>query len=121
MASGSYDCTIQLWNVKTWKPEVLYRGTDIVTNLIWMENGKLLCLGIYQQSNNHLNIQKRKLEHELQADRTTNWGIAYIVSQPILASGGGDKVIRIWYFRENHFKIQSERTYRSYSLCFVFI
>ena len=97
IASGSYDKTIQLWNVDTGEQKQKLEGhTSGVTTVAFSPDGRTLATGSWDTYVMVWNTETGKLLRTL--DRHTDGvrAVAFSPDSSILASAGYDRTIRLW-------------------------
>jgi len=97
IASGSYDNTIRLWDIKTGKlVKTFTRHNGYVNSVNFSPNGKFIVSGSSDSTVRLWNVETGKLVKTFEGD----WGIVYSVAfspdGKYIASGSDDDTIKLW-------------------------
>jgi hypothetical protein len=97
LASGSYDKTINLWNVKTGDLLRTLTGHEYrVSSVAISANGQTLVSGSVDDKINLWNVKTGDLLHTLTGDENFVYSVAFSPDGQTLASGSEDTTIRVW-------------------------
>ncbi|MBD3884895.1 serine/threonine protein kinase [Phormidium tenue FACHB-886] len=97
LASGSFDRTIRLWNLKTGRLlRVLSGHTDAVRAIALSTDGKLLASGSGDKTIKIWDLQTGKLLRTLAGHTGPVWSVALSPDSQTLVSGSYDGTIKIW-------------------------
>lgn len=96
LASGGKDGRIQFWDVATRTPKVMTQGKTSIQCLTFAPDGKRLAVGDEEGLLRILNVDDAQPEAVLKDHTGTVFCVAFNRKGDLLASGGNDKVIRLW-------------------------
>ncbi|HEY4259064.1 MAG TPA: WD40 repeat domain-containing protein [Schlesneria sp.] len=96
LASGSKDGRIQFWDMATRIPKVITQGKTAIQCLSFAPGGKRLAVGDEEGIVRILNVDDAHPEAILKDHAGTVFCVAFNRKGDLLASGGNDKVIRLW-------------------------
>ncbi|CAD8129370.1 unnamed protein product [Paramecium sonneborni] len=95
-ASGSYDQSILLWNVKTNQKAKLFGHTHHVYSVCFSPDGSTLASGSGDKSIRFWDIMTRQQKAKLDGHNSFVQSICFSPDGTALASGSDDKSIRLW-------------------------
>ena len=97
LASGSYDKTIKIWNLRTGKLlHILLGHAEAVQSVAFSPNGKLLASGSWDKTIKLWNLETGELLGTLSGHLDDVKAIAISPDGQTLASGSWDKTIKLW-------------------------
>ena len=97
LASGSWDETIKIWEVGSWKlVETLEGHSDSVYSVSFSPDGKLLASGSGDNTIKIWEVGSWKLVKTLEGHSYSVYSVSFSPDGKLLASGSGDKTIKIW-------------------------
>jgi WD40 repeat protein len=96
LASGGKDGRIQFWDVATRTPKAISQGKTAIQCLTFAPGGKLLAVGDEEGIVRILNVDDAQPQAVLTDHTGTVFCVAFNRKGDLLASGGNDKVIRLW-------------------------
>jgi WD40 repeat protein len=97
VASGSWDKTIKLWNVKTGNLLQTLKGhSSSVNSVAYSPDGQTLASGNGDKTIKLWNVKTGNLLQTLTGHSSSVSSVAYSPDGQTLASGSGDKTIKLW-------------------------
>jgi WD40 repeat protein len=96
LASGGKDSRIQFWDVATRTPKAMSQGKTAIRCLTFAPGGKQLAMGDEEGIVRILNVDDAQPQAVLTDHAGTVFCVAFNRKGDLLASGGNDKVIRLW-------------------------
>jgi WD40 repeat protein len=100
LASGSYDQTIKLWNVRTGECFQTLEGHDNwVWTLAFSPHGDLLASGSGDHTIKLWDLKTGECIRTLEGHTSRVWSIAFSPDGQLLASGSSDPTVKLWELR----------------------
>lgn len=100
LASGSYDNTIQLWNLPNGKPlRTLSGHTEKVKSVAFSPDGQILASSSVDKTINLWNIRTGELLKTFTGHSSFVLSVAFSPDGQMLASSSADKTIKLWNLR----------------------
>ncbi len=97
LASGSFDNTIKLWNIKTGKVNNTLQGhSNFVNSVAFSPDGKILTSGSNDSTIKLWNIKTGKVINTLKGYSGSVYSVAFSPDGKTLATGADDNTIKLW-------------------------
>jgi eukaryotic-like serine/threonine-protein kinase len=93
---GSYDRTVQVWNVATKQPVDIFNSTDGVNSAVWSPDGKFIALGSYDKSVLVRDPFNQITQFTLSGHTGGVKSVAWSPNGKFIASGSFDQTVKVW-------------------------
>ncbi|CAD8215197.1 unnamed protein product [Paramecium octaurelia] len=114
LASGSWDKSIRLWDVKTGQQKAKFNGhSHYVNSICYSPDGTTLASGSVDNSIRLWDVKTGQQKAKLDGHSNTVNTICYSPDGTTLASGSGDKSIRLWDVKTGEEIVSSNNRYKN--------
>lgn len=96
LATGAYDGSVRLWEVRTGQEIRRWKSSDGVYSVVFSPDGRQLAAGAYNRSIRVWEIESGEKVRQMKGHTGPVWSVAFSPDGQWLASASSDHTVRLW-------------------------